>query len=192
MKDGKTRTYLALGDSMSIDRYTGVEGGGAASQFHQWLNRDGATWVFDDQAADMCRMRYVPIRRGDLITLTIGGNDLLAEKSFYLKNGLGNFAEEHLRLLNNLRAHNPAAIFIVGNIYASQTPLPQELVRALDEANAMIAANVEKVGGHLADIRRAFRGREREYLCYDIEPSLKGAGIIAGLFREAVIKSGGI
>ena len=26
------RTYLALGDSMSIDLYTGVEGGGAVSQ----------------------------------------------------------------------------------------------------------------------------------------------------------------
>jgi len=31
------RTYLALGDSMSIDLYTGVEGGGAVRQFYGWL-----------------------------------------------------------------------------------------------------------------------------------------------------------
>ena len=35
-KDG--RLYLALGDSMSIDLYTGVRGGGAVSQFYGWLN----------------------------------------------------------------------------------------------------------------------------------------------------------
>ena len=38
------RTYLALGDSMSIDLYTGVKGGGAVSQFHRWL---GTTWTLD-------------------------------------------------------------------------------------------------------------------------------------------------
>ncbi|HEY1603169.1 MAG TPA: hypothetical protein VGG64_26430 [Pirellulales bacterium] len=53
------------------------------------------------------------------------------------------------------------------------------------EANDIIAANVQAVGGHLADIHGAFRGHEMEYLCYDIEPSLKGAAVIAGLFKEA-------
>jgi hypothetical protein len=42
----------------------------------------------------------------------------------------------------------------------------------------------------LADIRGNFRGREQEYLCFDIEPSLKGATMIAGLFKDAVIKAG--
>jgi hypothetical protein len=31
-----------------------------------------------------------------------------------------------------------------------------------------------------------------QYLCYEIEPSLKGAAVIAGLFKDAVIKAGGI
>ena len=73
----KLSAYLALGDSMSIDQYTGVEGGGAVSQFYKWL---GDLWSLDDRSADMCRMRYVPTDgQGDVITLTIGGNDLLAD-----------------------------------------------------------------------------------------------------------------
>ena len=186
------QTYLALGDSMSIDLYTGMKGGGAVSQFYKWLKECEQSWILNDKAADMCRMRYVPIEKADLITLTIGGNDLLAEHEFYLKDGLGSFAKEHLKLLTNLRSNNPKAFVIVGNVYTSQTPLSEELTRALDEANAIIAANIEKVGAHLADIRQAFRGHESEYLCFDIEPSLKGAAVIAGLFEEAVIKEGGI
>jgi hypothetical protein len=94
--------------------------------------------------------------------------------------------------LTRLRSQNPNAFFIVGNIYAPQAPLSPELSAALDEANSMIAKNVATVGAHLADIRRAFRGREQEWLCYDIEPNLKGATAIAGLFKEAVVKAGGV
>jgi lysophospholipase L1-like esterase len=189
----ESRTYLALGDSMSIDRYTGVQGGGAASQFYAWLKSRGQSWILDDKAADMCRMRYVPASAaGDLITLTIGGNDLLADHELYAKEGLGSFADEHLDLLSKLRATNPTAILIVGNIYAPQVPLPDQLAQSLDEANAIIATNVQKADGRLADIRDAFRGHEREYLCYDIEPSLKGATVIASLFKECAVKSGGV
>ena len=184
------RTYLALGDSMSIDLYTGVKGGGAVSQFYEWLRSLGQSWRLTDKATDMCRMRYVPTsEHGDLITLTIGGNDLLADHEAYVRDGLSRFAQEHLDLLSTIRAANPAAFLIVGNVYAPQTALPAELERALDEANDMIRANVEKVDARLADIRQAFRGHEKEYLCFDIEPSLKGAAIIAGLFKEAVLKS---
>ncbi len=183
------RTYLALGDSMSIDLYTGVEGGGAVNQFHRWLNYHnwlGKSWALKDRTADMCRMRYVPAdAKGDVITLTIGGNDLLADKERYLDQGLLSFAQEHMGLLTAIRRQNPAALFIVGNIYAPQTPLPDGLVKALDEANAVIASNVRSLDGRLADIRGAFRDHEAEYLCYDIEPSLKGATVIAGLFQPS-------
>lgn len=125
----KTSTYLALGDSMSIDQYTGVKGGGAVSQFHKWL---GSLWSLDDRSADMCRMRYVPTDvRGDVITLTIGGNDLLADRQRYIDEGLESFADEHLALLQALRQANPDAIFIVGNVYAPQTPLTEELTQCL-------------------------------------------------------------
>ncbi len=184
----ETARYLALGDSMSIDQYTGVKGGGAVSQFHGWL---GDSWTLDDRTADMCRMRYVPAdAQGDLITMTIGGNDLLADQQQYIAEGLANFSAEHLALLQAIRRTNPDSPFIVGNIYAPQTPLTEDLVRALDTANHAIAANVRSVGAHLADIRETFRGNEQEYLCYDIEPSLKGATAIADLFRQAARKAG--
>jgi lysophospholipase L1-like esterase len=179
----ETSTYLALGDSMSIDLYTGVKGGGAVSQFHKWL---GNSWLLDDRSADMCRMRYVPTDgRGDVITLTIGGNDLLADKQRYTEEGLESFAREHLALLQTLRETNSNAVFIVGNVYAPQTPLTEDLLRALEDANNAIAANVRSVDALPADIRGSFRGHEREYLCYDIEPSLRGATVIADLFKEA-------
>jgi lysophospholipase L1-like esterase len=189
----KSRSYLALGDSMSIDLYTGVRGGGAVSQFYQWLKSLGQSWTLDDRAADMCRMRYVPASAtGDLITLTIGGNDLLADQELYLKEGLGSFAAEHLDLLTKLRAGNPNAVLLVGNIYAPQTPLPEHLARALGKTNEIIATNVGEVGAHLADIHGAFQGHERDYLCYDIEPSLKGAAVIASLFQDVVVRGGGM
>jgi hypothetical protein len=50
----------------------------------------------------------------------------------------------------------------------------------------MIAAAVADRGFRLADIHGRFLGNEREYLCYGIEPTLKGATAIAGLFEQAV------
>jgi len=70
--------------------------------------------------------------------------------------------------------------------------LKDELAAALDAANAIIAENVEKVDARIADIRGAFRGHEQEYLCLEIEPNHKGATVIAGLFKEIVVRCGGI
>src|ERR671939_2082175 len=70
--------YLALGDSISIDDYTGVRGGGAASQLGRKLGlelfdltRDGNTT--HGVLADLARAPSA----ADIVTLTAGGNDLL-------------------------------------------------------------------------------------------------------------------
>src|SRR5205085_11447631 len=70
--------YLALGDSISIDDYTGVRGGGAASQLARMcglelvdLTRYGNTT--DRVLADLARASAA----ADVVTLTAGGNDLL-------------------------------------------------------------------------------------------------------------------
>ena len=172
---------------MSIDLYTGVKGGGAVSQFHKWL---GDSWKLDDRSIDMCRMRYVPTGgQGNVITLTIGGNDLLADVQRYLEEGLESFGDEHLALLQSIRRANPNSLFIVGNVYAPQSPLTDKMTQALEAANSAIAVNTQSVGGALANIRETFRGHEQDYLCYDIEPSLKGASVIADLFREEALKA---
>ena len=70
--------YLALGDSISIDDYTGVRGGGAPSQLARKLGvelvdltRDGNTT--QGVLVDLARAPTA----SDVVTLTAGGNDLL-------------------------------------------------------------------------------------------------------------------
>ena len=181
-------TYLALGDSMSIDEYTGVSGGGAAHQFWTYL---GAGWTLDDRTLDGCRLPHVPTDgRGDVITLTIGGNDLLWNREEYLARGLAAFAREHEQLLRSMRAANPQAALIVGDIYHPDAVLSAREEEALAVANRMIHANCLLVGARLAAINAAFRGHEEEYLCYQIEPTLAGAKVIADLFRTAYLGAG--
>jgi lysophospholipase L1-like esterase len=87
--------YVALGDSMSIDDYAGGAGRGAASLLHRnrdadfpdWVGRDLATLGYTAQilardgatSADVLH-RQLPliVRRPALVTITMGGNDLLA------------------------------------------------------------------------------------------------------------------
>jgi hypothetical protein len=176
-------TYLALGDSMSIDDYTGVVGGGAVAQFFKRLE---GPWTLKDLTLDGCTIPEVPRHHlGDLITLTIGGNDALTRLDEIKSAGLDSLLHDHLRLLQDLRGSNPDACLIVGNIYAPQTPLPDALTQLLEELNAGIAENIAEVGGRLADIRAAFRGHEHDYLCQEIEPTLAGATAIADLFERA-------
>src|SRR5215210_2335063 len=92
------RTYVALGDSMSIDAYAGGPGRGAASLL--FLNRsdDFPEWGGRDIANRLPRCRFLPLAtdggtsatvrfmqvpqlkdrgfRPALVTLTMGGNDL--------------------------------------------------------------------------------------------------------------------
>ena len=70
--------YLAVGDSMSIDDYTGVDGGGAASQLARKLRLELVDLTADgntthDVLADLARAPAA----ADVVTLTAGGNDLL-------------------------------------------------------------------------------------------------------------------
>lgn len=177
------RTYLALGDSMSIDDYTGVAGGGAVRQFHRRLEGE---WRLDDRTLDGCRMPHVPRdARGDLITVTIGGNDLLLNREHYLRHGLDGFAREHLALLRAIRRQNPEATLIVGDVYRPAQPLAPREAAALAAANEIIRDNVAAVGARLAPIYDTFLDREPEYLCLGIEPTLAGATAIAALFEQA-------
>jgi hypothetical protein len=72
------RAYLALGDSISIDDYTGVRGGGAASQLARRLGVELVDLTLDGNTthgvlADLARAPAT----ADVVTLTAGGNDLL-------------------------------------------------------------------------------------------------------------------
>lgn len=71
--------YLALGDSVSIDDYTGVPGGGAAAQFARRIGADAVENLTLDgctTAGALDTLRHATLRP-DVITVTAGGNDLL-------------------------------------------------------------------------------------------------------------------
>jgi lysophospholipase L1-like esterase len=182
-----TKTYLALGDSMSIDAYTGQTGGGAVAQLYKRLcGQAAATWRLDDRTVDGQRIGGVNfLGQADLITMTIGGNDLLQNMELPPAEFLPRFSQNYFRLAAGIRKAHPQATVIVGNIYEPQWPLTPSLLEALDEANRVISRWAGVQGFRLVDIRGAFQGHEDEYLCCSIEPTLKGAAVIADLFEQA-------
>jgi hypothetical protein len=183
-----SKTYLALGDSMSIDDYTGVRGGGAVTQFFCAL---GKGWALDDRTFDGCSMATVPFDgHGDLITLTIGGNDLLLNREEYLREGIADFQREHALLLARIRRENPRALFIVGDIYEPGAPITSNERRGLAAANTAIHKNCAQVQAIVAPIHDTFEGRSSELLCLAIEPTLLGATVIAQLFEEIYLRQG--
>jgi hypothetical protein len=183
-----SKTYLALGDSMSIDDYTGVRKGGAVNQFFYVL---GKGWLLDDRTFDGCSMATVPLDgHGDLITLTIGGNDLLLNREKYLREGIADFQREHALLLARIRWENPRALFIIGDIYEPAAPITSNERRGLAAANAAIHKNCAQVQAIVAPIHDTFEGRSSELLCLAIEPTLLGATVIARLFEEIYLRHG--
>ena len=129
--------------------------------------------MFVDRTYDGCRMAGVPRNgRGDIISLTIGGNDLLWNRERYLHDGLDDFAREHLAMLKSVRYANPESIFIIGDIYAPATPLSREEHFGLAHANAAIRKNCRSAR-MLSPIHDTFQGHEADFLCFSIEPTLE-------------------
>jgi hypothetical protein len=202
-----TKYYVALGDSMSIDRYTGKVGGGAVAQFFNKLCQRGeqsnppAHWQIIDETYDGCVMSGVPMARGDcgvdLITVTIAGNDLLQNMHRDIPEYMPHFKSAYRALMGRLQKlaqtvggrfapdRVQEAVVVVGNIYKPVAEYPREIDQALDQVNRFIGETVAQQGFRLADVHDAFRGHEQEYLCLGIEPTLKGATVIADLFEQA-------
>jgi lysophospholipase L1-like esterase len=191
------RIYVALGDSISIDDYTGVVGGGAPSQLARRLNlelvdltRDGNTT--DGVRADLARLPSAV----DLLTLTAGGNDLLLQQQ----------SAEILRRLEWIAEHLVAleARVIINTVYdpsdgddevgRRELGLPitavRELRRRLAETNAGIKALAATYGFLLADLEDLFGGHgltsSDPWFVQVIEPNLQGATAIANHWYELV------
>jgi lysophospholipase L1-like esterase len=74
--------YVALGDSVSIDDYTGVRGGGASSQLARRLGLELVDLTRDGNTTQgvLADLAGAPPST-DVVTLTAGGNDLLGGDS---------------------------------------------------------------------------------------------------------------
>lgn len=182
------RTYLVLGDGLSLDP-VGAEGAGAARQVHRCLEEFG--WRLDDRAAAWCRIAQVPRdAHADIIALSVGSADVLEREVTWAAHGLDGFRSEHRALLEALRAENPAAVMLVANVPRPHADTDHDVQALLDLANAAIADHVQGVGGALIDVAGALRGRERILLTEDDIPTLAGASVVATLLLAELRRVG--
>ena len=234
---GAPTHYVALGDSISIDDYSGGPGrGGPALLFanrdddfpdwrgrdlrttdpaavHTLLATDGATTrtLVDVQLPRLVRTRPRPT----LVTLTIGGNDLLGA---YGDTGVARSVIAHVgavldRVLPEIGdVVGPAGRVVLGTVYdptdgtgdAGALGLPPwpDGVAVIGELNDALRAVAARHGAAVADIAGRFSGHgllagdparreprpadRRLWFCQVIEPNAWGAGGVREAFWAAL------
>lgn len=190
--------YLALGDSISIDEYTEVGSGGAASQFarllgatqFQDLTRDGRT-----TAGVLDAWPEITITP-NMVTLTAGGNDFL-QGAFQAMNsaaGWGRVAAEPLANLEEIVARLTAfhCPVILNTVYdptdgddsrIASFGMAAQARTAFNALNDGIRALARRRGFLLADLEKLFHGHGAAspdpWIVMQIEPNLAGATAIA-------------
>lgn len=190
--------YLALGDSISIDEYTEVGSGGAASQFarlvgatqFQDLTRDGRT-----TAGVLESWPEITIQP-DMVTLTAGGNDFL-QGAFQAMNSIANWGRVAGEPLGNLEeiAERLAAFtcpVILNTVYdptdgddsrIASFGMAAQARAAFNALNDGIRALARRRGFLLADLETLFHGHgptsADPWIVMQIEPNLAGATTIA-------------
>ncbi len=193
--------YLALGDSISIDTYTGKADGGAASQFarlvgatHQNLTRDGRTTAGVLEAWGEITLKP------DVVTLTAGGNDFL-HGAWAALNGQGDWnAVSALPLANLDQIASRLAAFgclvILNTVYdptdgdnarlssfGMAPAIAGQARTAFDAINNGIRDLAKQHGFLLCDLETLFHGHTEAaaepWIVSHIEPNLAGATAIA-------------
>jgi lysophospholipase L1-like esterase len=189
------RVYLALGDSISIDDYTGVRGGGAPSQLARKLGVDLVDLTRDGNTTHgvLADLAGAPAA-ADIVTLTAGGNDLLG----------GDLPRAILRRLHQIaqRIEALGSRVVVNTIYdpsdgdndvgRRELGLSRlatiELRRRLNAVNRGITKLAGEHGFLLADLERLFHGHgvasTEAWFVNVIEPNLAGATAIAEHWYE--------
>jgi lysophospholipase L1-like esterase len=187
--------YLALGDSISIDDYTGIRGGGAASQLARKLGLDLLDLTRDGNTTHgvLADLAQAPTA-ADIVTLTAGGNDLL----------LGHLPRAILHRLQQIavRIQPLGARVVISTIYdpsdgdnevgRRELGLSRlatiELRRRLNAVNRGIANLARDHGFLLADLERLFHRHgitsNDPWFVQVIEPNLAGAAAIAEHWYE--------
>jgi lysophospholipase L1-like esterase len=180
--------YLAVGDSMSIDDYTGVDGGGAASQLARKLGLELVDLTVDGiptegVLADLARAPAA----AEVVTLTAGGNDLLGgDLPHAILGRLHQFAQRlkplGARVIVNTVYDPSDGDGEVGQRELGLPPLAiSELRQRLHAVNRGIADLAAEHRFLLADIERLFHGHgvasDDTWYVQVIEPNLAGATI---------------
>src|SRR5215210_1200984 len=191
--------YLALGDSISIDDYTGVAGGGAPSQLGRRLGADLVDLTRDGNTTHgtLADLALAP-PAADVVTLTAGGNDLLA----------GEYPRGILRRLGEIadRIEPLGARVVVNTVYdpsdgdnevgrrelGLSRVAAMELRRRLNALNGGIRKLATRRGFLLADLQLLFHGHgvasDDPWFVQVIEPNLAGATAIADHWYELLAR----
>src|SRR6266545_4527227 len=167
-----SRTYYALGDSMSIDTYAGGPGHGAASLLADDFGYDLRMLATDGATSDtVLRTQLNEIdSQPDLVTLTMGGNDLvhaLVEDPRGVARAIERVRYNADLVLQTLRLRaGLVAPIIVSTVYdptdgtgdLERLGLPAASAdpRNLDALNATLRAAAHKHGALIADIHAKF------------------------------------
>jgi len=234
--------YVALGDSISIDLYAGGPGRGGASLLARNRDDDFPDWRGRDLATRWPGLRYellaqdggttaglldvqLPLlarsgRRPDVVTLTVGGNDLLAAygDTTAARAVVRGVREGVSRALGTLRgAVAPEASIAVGTVYdpsdgtgdAAALGLPPwpEAVGLIGELNEALRTVAREHGARVADVHGTFLGHgvsagdprtaqarpadRRLWFCSVIEPNAWGASGVRSAFWSALGPSPG-
>ena len=183
-----TRLYTALGDSMSIDLYAGGPGRGAASLLHRnrdadfpdWAGRDLATRGYDlldltyDGATSAGVLEQQLPRldwRPDLVTITMGGNDLMGAygDSTAARSVIRTVAERAERILSHLATgpgDPPRTVLTTvydpsdgtGAVPGGVLPPWPDGPRLVSALNDVLAELAGRHGARVADAHAHFRG----------------------------------
>jgi lysophospholipase L1-like esterase len=187
--------YLALGDSISIDDYTGVEGGGAASQLARKLGFDLVDLSRDGNTTEgvLADLAAAPAA-AEVVTLTAGGNDLLG----------GGLPRSILRRLGQIaeRIEPLGRRVVINTVYdpsdgddaIGRRELGLSRLAALELRRRLNALNqgIENLAGEhgflLADLELLFHGHgvgsPDPWFVEVIEPNLAGATAIAAHWHQ--------
>ncbi|RYG31647.1 SGNH/GDSL hydrolase family protein [bacterium] len=204
-------TYLALGDSISIDLYTEVAGGGAASQLAQLLKADSFLNLTRDGTVSEQVLR--DLRQGwqmpnrpiiDAVTLTLGGNDLLSGHFSRQAGGRGDGAisfetfSQNFKEIAEILARLKCPV-VMNTIYdptdgddkkAAELGLVAEARQGLTVANAFIRRTAQFHGFLLCDLETLFHGHgfwsSDPWIVFQIEPSHLGATKIAEAWHDLI------
>lgn len=187
--------YMAMGDSLAAGRgalpatqgyiyllyYSGLFG----SLLETVMNNVGVSGATSRDVLDYQVPQAIELFEPTVITLTVGGNDLLS-----VLNGadpaavLARFQANLTETLRRLRLELPAARIYLSNLYAIPGFIPSE--RAVPLFNLIVAGVAAQFEVPVADVYGAFAGKQGLVQPFGIHPTNAGHRAMAEAFAEVI------